>query len=86
MCLICPQNKAIVTIDARTTEILTANDMAAELFSYSQKDLIGMCMSELFTESYRGKQEALMEQHIDDDGVVVMLSGKVVSGNYQTVF
>ena len=74
----CFQNKAIVTIDARTTEILTANDMATELFSYPQKQLIGMRMSELLTDSYKEKQETLMEQHIDASGAVVMLSGKVV--------
>ena len=72
------QNKAIVTINARTSEILTANDMAAELFSYSRKQLIGIKMSDLFADTHKEKQEALVEQHIEASGAVVMVSGKVV--------
>lgn len=75
------QNKAIVTINARTSEILTANDMAAELFSYSRKQLIGIKMSDLFADTHKEKQEALVEQHIEASGAVVMVSGKVVCGD-----
>ena len=73
------QNKAIVTINARTSEILTANDMAAELFSYSRQQLIGIKMSDLFADTHKEKQEALVEQHIEASGAVVMVNGKVVS-------
>ena len=73
------QNKAIVTINARTSEILTANDMAAELFGYSTKTLIGIKMSQLFADVHKEKQEALVEQHIEASGAVVMVNGKVVS-------
>lgn len=73
------QNKAIVTINARTSEILTANDMAAELFGYSTQQLIGIKMSQLFADVHKEKQEALVEQHIEASGAVVMVNGKVVS-------
>ena len=75
------QNKAIVTINARTSEILTANDMAAELFSYSTQQLIGIKMSELFADTHKEKQEALVEQHIEASGAVVMVNGKVVGAH-----
>ena len=52
--------------------------MAAELFSYSRKQLIGIKMSELFADTHKEKQEALVEQHIEASGAVVMVSGKVV--------
>lgn len=73
------QNKAIVTINARTSEILTANDMAAELFGYSAQQLIGIKMSQLFADVHKEKQESLVEQHIEASGAVVMVNGKVVS-------
>ncbi|XP_048590414.1 PAS domain-containing serine/threonine-protein kinase isoform X2 [Nematostella vectensis] len=71
-------NKAIVTINARTSEILMANDMAVDLFSYPRDKLIGMKMSSLFTDTHREKQEALVEQHIEGSGAVVVVSGKVM--------
>ncbi|EDO30547.1 predicted protein, partial [Nematostella vectensis] len=71
-------NKAIVTINARTSEILMANDMAVDLFSYPRDKLIGMEMSSLFTDTHREKQEALVEQHIEGSGAVVVVSGKVM--------
>ena len=80
------QNKAIVAINARTSEILTANDMAAELFGYSTQRLIGIKMSQLFADVHKEKQEALVEQHIEASGAVVMVNGKVVSLRWNTVF
>ncbi|XP_046864972.1 PAS domain-containing serine/threonine-protein kinase-like isoform X2 [Xenia sp. Carnegie-2017] len=70
-------NKAIVTFNAKTSEILVANDVACEMFAYSHDDLIGMKMSKMFTKSDEARQEALVEQHIEDSGAVVMVSGKV---------
>ncbi|XP_015780181.1 PREDICTED: PAS domain-containing serine/threonine-protein kinase-like [Acropora digitifera] len=71
-------NKAILTINARTSEILTANDMAAELFSYSRQQLIGIKLLDLFADTHKEKQETLMEQHVEASGAVVMVSGKVL--------
>lgn len=71
-------NKAIVTINARTSEILTANDMAVELFNYSRQQLIGIKLSDLFADTHKEKQEALVEQHVEASGAMVMVSGKVL--------
>ncbi|XP_065063667.1 PAS domain-containing serine/threonine-protein kinase-like [Rhopilema esculentum] len=71
-------NKAIITIDGRTSKILVANEIAGKLFGYLNDELCGMKMSKLFTMKDGFKQDALLEQHIDVDGNIVMVSGKVV--------
>ena len=71
-------NKALVTISAQTSRILVANEYACEVFGYSRGDLVGMKVQSLFTEPYRPRQRALVEQHIDSTGETVLLSGKVV--------
>ena len=71
-------NKAIVTIDAQSSRILVANEMTCELFGYQRNELSGMKVQQLFTEPYRGKQRALMEQNISASGETVLVSGKVV--------
>ncbi|XP_071804345.1 PAS domain-containing serine/threonine-protein kinase-like isoform X2 [Asterias amurensis] len=70
-------NKAILTIEARTTKILVANEMACELFCYSTNELVGMKMSSLLSVNDRKQPEALCEQHLEDNGEVVIVSGKV---------
>lgn len=72
-------NKAIITIDAESSRILVANEMTCELFGYQKDDLSGMKVQNLFTEPYRVKQQALVEQNIDSSGATVLISGKVVS-------
>ena len=72
-------NKAIITIDAQSSRILVANEMTCELFGFQPVDLSGMKIQNLFTEPYRGKQRALMEQNISIWGETVHISGKVVS-------
>lgn len=72
-------NKAIITIDAQTSRILVANEMTCELFGYQKDELSGMKVQNLFTEPYRAKQQALVEQNIDSSGATVLISGKVVS-------
>ena len=69
----------MVTINARTSEILVANDVACDMFAYTHDELIGMRMSKMFTKSDEAKPEAIVEQHIEENGTVVMVSGKVVS-------
>ena len=71
-------NKALVTISAKTSLILVANEYACEIFGYSQAELVGMKVQALFTEPYQPRQRALVEQHIDSTGETVLLSGKVV--------
>ena len=72
-------NKAIITIDAQSSRILVANEMTCELFGYQKDELSGMKVQNLFTEPYRAKQQALVEQNIDSSGATVLISGKVVS-------
>lgn len=71
-------NKALLTIDARSSVILIANDVACELFCYDQDELVGMKVQTLFSEPYRARQRALVEQNIDSQGETVLVSGKVV--------
>lgn len=71
-------NKAIITIDAQSSRILVANEMTCELFGYQPSELAGMKIQSLFTEPYRGKQRALMEQNISALGETILISGKVV--------
>ncbi|XP_013389166.1 PAS domain-containing serine/threonine-protein kinase isoform X1 [Lingula anatina] len=69
-------NKAIVTIKARSTEILMANEMACELFAYNEDELIGARLTDL-VRLKKKEQEALMETELEDDGKVVSVAGKV---------
>ena len=70
-------NKALVTVDGNT-RILIANEMACELFSYTQDRLVGMKLKELFASPFREKQESVIEEQIDGSGKTVMVNGKVV--------
>lgn len=72
-------NKALVTISAQSSQILVANRTACKIFGYERMQLLGMKVHCLFAEPYRAKQQALVEQHIDVEGGVVLLAGKVVS-------
>ncbi|XP_078419619.1 PAS domain-containing serine/threonine-protein kinase [Cetorhinus maximus] len=71
-------NKAILTIDGLTTEILVANDMACKLLCYSSKELIGQKLSLLVSKSSHVLEEVLYEEHPEADGQVVTISGKVI--------
>ncbi|CAH1774481.1 unnamed protein product [Owenia fusiformis] len=70
-------NKAIVTINARTTEVLVSNEMACELFGYNTGELCGMKLSDLVHLKKR-QTEAITESHLEPSGEVVELSGKVM--------
>ncbi len=72
-------NKAIVTIDARSSLILMTNEITCDMFGYSKLDLVGLKIQHLFTEPYQSRQRALVEENIDCTGETVLLSGKVVS-------
>ena len=56
-----------------------ANEMTCELFGYQRNELVDMKVQSLFTEPYRAKQRALVEQNVDSSGEPVLISGKVVS-------
>nr|XP_014346497.1 PREDICTED: PAS domain-containing serine/threonine-protein kinase-like [Latimeria chalumnae] len=71
-------HKAILTIDATSTEILVVNDTACKLFGYSSRDLIGQKLSLLLPKANQKLEDVLYEEHQEADGNVVMVSGRVV--------
>ncbi|XP_049744667.1 PAS domain-containing serine/threonine-protein kinase isoform X2 [Elephas maximus indicus] len=75
---VCNPNKAIFTVDAKTTEILVANDKACELLGYSSHDLIGQKLTQFFLKSDSDVVEALSEEHMDADGCAAVVVGTVV--------
>lgn len=76
-------NKALIVINGRTTEILTANNISCDLFGYNESKLIGMKLKDLLDLSEKGSsgdknQEILMElDRLDQNGRVVLCSGKI---------
>ena len=78
-------NKALIVINGRTTEILTANKISCELFGYSENELIGMKLNGLLNvngdskdEESSGVQEILVESdRLDENGRIVLCSGKI---------
>lgn len=57
-----------------------ANDMACELFGYSDAELIGVRLSTLLNNRHKD-QGALQELDIDPEtGCMVQISGRIVSG------
>ncbi|XP_069069750.1 PAS domain-containing serine/threonine-protein kinase isoform X2 [Pleurodeles waltl] len=71
-------NKAVLTVDAMTMQILVANDIACSLFGYSSQELIGKKLSILIPSSSQSSVEALGEEHLDTDGHAVVVPGRVV--------
>ncbi|KYO24820.1 PAS domain-containing serine/threonine-protein kinase [Alligator mississippiensis] len=70
-------NKAIFTVDIRTTEIRVANDKACKLLGYSSHELIGQRLSHLISKS-KGVVETLGEEYLEADGCAARVSGTVV--------
>ncbi|XP_069474200.1 PAS domain-containing serine/threonine-protein kinase isoform X2 [Ambystoma mexicanum] len=71
-------NKAVLTVDALTTQILVANDLACALFGYSSLELIGKKLSLLIPSCNQTSVEALGEEHLDNNGHAVVVPGRVV--------
>jgi serine/threonine protein kinase len=71
-------NKALVVINGRTTEILTANDLSSTLFGYqTEEKLIGMRLRDLI-DTQNDEYDKLIEcDRLDQSGRVVMCSGKI---------
>ena len=74
-------NKAVLTIDKSSTEILIANDMAGDLFGIPTENLVGTPLSSLLDPSKmrsRGTR-AVSESLIDGaNGDTLTLAGKVI--------
>lgn len=75
---VCNPNKAVFTVDAKTTEILVANDKACSLLEYSSHDLIGQKLAQFFLKSDSEVMEALSEEHVEADGHAAVVFGTVV--------
>ncbi|KAF4022092.1 hypothetical protein G4228_013875 [Cervus hanglu yarkandensis] len=75
---VCNPNKAVFTVDAKTTEILVANDRACRLLGYSSHDLIGQKLTQLFLKPDPDVVQALSEEHVEADGHAAIAFGTVV--------
>ncbi|XP_058554622.1 PAS domain-containing serine/threonine-protein kinase isoform X2 [Neofelis nebulosa] len=71
-------NKAVFTVDAKTTEILVANDKACQLLGYSSHDLIGQKLTQFFLKPDSDVVKALSEEHVEADGHAAVAFGTVV--------
>ncbi|XP_053685464.1 PAS domain-containing serine/threonine-protein kinase [Sabethes cyaneus] len=72
-------NKAVFTIDAKTSQILIVNRNACDLLRYSSKELCEMQFASLLPNKNKMHVSALAEGQLNsEDGTVVILSGKVV--------
>uniref|UniRef100_A0A1Q3EZR9 Putative pas domain-containing serine/threonine-protein kinase n=1 Tax=Culex tarsalis TaxID=7177 RepID=A0A1Q3EZR9_CULTA len=72
-------NKAIFTIDAKSSQILIVNRNACELLGYSSKELCEMQFASLLPNKNKMHVSALSEGQLNsEDGTVIILSGKVV--------
>ncbi|XP_053775303.1 PAS domain-containing serine/threonine-protein kinase isoform X2 [Desmodus rotundus] len=71
-------NKAIFTVDPKTSEILVANDNACRLLGYSSHDLIGQKLTQFFLKPDCDVVEALSEEHVEADGHAAVVFGTVV--------
>ncbi|KAM6442680.1 PAS domain-containing serine/threonine-protein kinase isoform 2-T2 [Liasis olivaceus] len=71
-------NKAIFTVDVRTTEILVANDKACKILGYSTQEMIGQKLSEMISKSNWDIMEALKEEYTDIEEHGPVVPGTVV--------
>ncbi|XP_060049590.1 PAS domain-containing serine/threonine-protein kinase isoform X2 [Erinaceus europaeus] len=71
-------NKAVFTVDARTTEILVANDRACRLLGHSSRSLIGQRLTRFFLKPDAAVVRALSEEHVEADGRAAVVFGTVV--------
>lgn len=76
-------NKAVFTIDSKTSEILIVNNNACQLLGYTPRELCGMQFSSLLSNrDSKSHVSALAEGQLNsEDGTMVLLSGKVVEMN-----
>ncbi|XP_044097949.1 PAS domain-containing serine/threonine-protein kinase isoform X2 [Neovison vison] len=74
---VCNPNKAVFTVDAKTTEILVANDKACQLLGHSSHDLIGQKLTQFFLRPDSDVVKALSEEHMEADGQAAVVFGTV---------
>ncbi|KAM7400735.1 hypothetical protein PAMA_005090 [Pampus argenteus] len=71
-------NKAILTVEHKTREILSANEQACKLFECTANDLRGKKLSCVLKKTTQVLEEASDEDFLLVDGTVAAVSGKVV--------
>ncbi|XP_037046488.1 PAS domain-containing serine/threonine-protein kinase isoform X2 [Bradysia coprophila] len=72
-------NKAVFTIERKTSQILIVNRNACELLGYTPNELCSMQLSNLLSNKKKNHVSALAEGQLNsEDGTMVLLSGKVV--------
>lgn len=73
-------NKAVFTIDSKTSNILIVNNKACQLLDYRPSELCDMKFSSLLSnKTNKSYASALAEGQLNsEDGTMVLLSGKVV--------
>uniref|UniRef100_H2ZHI9 PAS domain-containing protein n=1 Tax=Ciona savignyi TaxID=51511 RepID=H2ZHI9_CIOSA len=78
LCDITPTNKAVITIDADTSRILTANSNACSMFGYTS-GLSNVKLTSLFNKPHSNPmKEAILHDIHDTQGNEVVVSGKVM--------
>ncbi|KAK0131019.1 PAS domain-containing serine/threonine-protein kinase [Merluccius polli] len=71
-------NKAILTVDHETREILAANQQACRLFECSVRELVGKKLPCVLRKTSQVLEKALSERYLRPDGSVAAMCGKVV--------
>lgn len=72
-------NKAVFTIESKTSQILIVNRNACELLGYTPNELCATQLSNLLSNKKKNHVSALAEGQLNsEDGTMVLLSGKVV--------
>ncbi|ELT87971.1 hypothetical protein CAPTEDRAFT_201682, partial [Capitella teleta] len=70
-------NKCIMTVNAKTSEILVANQMACELFGFCREELLGLQLNDLVTLKSKGST-TVSETYLEDNGQLIEVSGRVM--------
>ncbi|XP_069682889.1 PAS domain-containing serine/threonine-protein kinase isoform X2 [Periplaneta americana] len=72
-------NKAVFTIDNKSSKILVVNGMACSLLGFTPEELCQMKLHQLLSGQHKTQLTALSEEQLDTkEGNMVVLSGKVV--------
>ncbi|KAI4888173.1 hypothetical protein NFI96_014755 [Prochilodus magdalenae] len=81
--LIYNPNKAIITADWTTGEVLDVNSQACRLFESSQSDLIGQALTAILKPN-QTTEDVLGEENLNSVGKLVTVLGKVVNAVSKT--
>ncbi|XP_017351746.1 PAS domain-containing serine/threonine-protein kinase isoform X2 [Ictalurus punctatus] len=76
--LIHSPNKATITVDCTTAQVLDVNKQACKLFEYTRNELIGRTLTFLLKTSQMS-EDVLGEEILDSAGNLITISGKVVN-------